>query len=93
MWSLAWGPFLIPGLKFDNIPNIKGLGLLVLDKKIFLRLPIGVYVKKLPLHKKVKVSYSFFVVVSFFNLIGSMSQMLDTKPQGHWSYGSREEDF
>ena len=75
------GPLLIPGYNLNNLgrgpqdkdtyPNIKGLGLLVSDKKIFKVLPTGVYVKEFSLKK----------LISFSNLIGSMSSVLQTKPR------------
>ena len=59
-------------------------------KKIFKVLP-SVYVKKFDL--SIKKCQGQPNVINFSKFIGPMSQMLHTKPQGHWFYGSREEDF
>ena len=66
------------------MPNIKGLGLLLSDKKIFKVLPAGVYVKKWPLRKK---DQGQPYVVFFSNFIGPRFPMLDTKLKGQWPFG------
>ena len=57
----------------------------------FLNFCIGIYVKKWPFCKK-KLGHPK-VIFFFSNSVWPMSQMLHTKPQDHWSYGSREEEF
>ena len=33
------------------------------------------------------------MVIIWTNFVGPKSQMLHTKPQGHWPFDSKEEDF
>ena len=69
-------------------PDIKGLSLLVSHKKIFKSFAYRSLCKKnkyLSI-KKVKV-------IIFSNFIGCMPLMLYTKPQAHWPFGSKEDDF
>ena len=61
-------------MMLHTVPNIKGLGLLLSDKKIF------AYEKNWPFCKK---GHGERTVIMFSNIIGPISPMLHTKPQGH----------
>ena len=66
--------------KATHQASIKGLGLLISDKKNFKVLPIDVYVEKFDISVKiVKISQRLYL---FWNFIGPISLLLHTKPQG-----------
>ena len=85
--------------KIKHIPNTKDLSPLVSDKKIFKVLPIGVlpmevYIENFDLSVKIKDNRKLYIYIYiFFRFIWPISPMLHTKPQGHWIFSSREEDF
>ena len=48
---------------------------------------------ELSARNKIMAGYYSLTFLFFLNFIGPMSPMLHTKPQGHWSFASREKDF
>ena len=68
-------------------PNIKGLGLLVSDKKIFKSFTN----RSLYIHKKGEVQHK--KVFIFSNFIGPIYPMLHTNPQALWPFGSKKKIF